>query len=816
MQLSIKSKIIVGIFSGLLVFVLFVNGTLQGLLADISSRELNTSLKTSLVSYQRFEEQNARLLTYKAELIAQTPHLKATLSIPDVDHATLSYAMSDVQRDEDVSLLMILDTDGHLILDADHSIETLESLSNMPGVSEVLEGTPYFGYWHYTGDYYTIAMSPSIVGNQLLGVIIVGQKINDVPRLELIGETSGAKVLLHIGSTLFEAGSSGNFIDKRFADAVATRFGSKTHDENSTTELSVEKISIEGNDYFTSSVSFGNTSAYLTLYRVGGSLSESFKSVSLLILSGSGVALLLGLVFSLYISRKISQPVRALINAAKEFGQGHFDVRLKETAEDEIGVLIKAVNKMANDLYRSQQKLIDKDAAEKEMRRLAYIDPLTDLPNRRFFNEKLEEFLEQNKKNEGHLTTVFFIDVDNFKRINDSLGHDLGDELLTQFGNRLHDCIRNTDFVAKFADESNSHHISRLGGDEFTIILNHLYDKKMIVSVAERIISAYSKSFLLSDHEVVVTGSVGIATSDMDDVTCDKMVKCADLAMYEAKQAGKNNYKIYSFDAKDSSAEKLDLEIDMRRALDNNEFDVFFQPILNIQTNKIIGAEALARWDHPDTGMVPPDEFIPLAESVGLISSLGEKVLVKACQYFSDWQQSTNELEYFTVNFSTLQFSQSNLFHMVSETLESFDISPKCLVMEITESLSMISDDSIVEVFSQLKALGVQIAIDDFGTGYSSLAYISTLPLDILKIDRSFVSMVVEDQFNKAIISTILSLGDNLDLRVIAEGIETEEQLNLLMSLGLNFAQGYYLGRPLPAEEFKLLLSIGKIKRHSS
>lgn len=806
MRFSIRAKIIVGIITWIMLFTIFINGSIQSLLGDITNRKLAIALQSSLISYKRFEKQTQKILSYESYLIANTPHLKATLNIPYVDKESIIYALSEIDMTGiSDSMILVINDQGDLLFNSISPSQEKFNIKYMPGIDVGLSGREYSGYWKFQDDYYAVAISPSIIANQLLGLVIVGLKINDVGFLKSIKDSSGSNVTLHLNSLFFGSSNIKEVVGEEISNTLFEGVNTVNSLRFEKADSKIIEVNVNNKKYFTSLIPMDDTDASLIMYKVENALYENFKSINIMLILGSVVAIAFGLLFSLYISRKISKPILSLISATKYYAQGDFSVRTDIKGNDELSDLTLAVNKMASDLQTGRKDLMDKDAAEKEMRYLAYFDALTGLPNRRYFHERLDKIIE-GIENKPHMIAVFFIDIDNFKRINDSLGHDLGDDLLVMFSSRLSDCIRESGVLEESGNVQKNLLVSRLGGDEFTIIIDKLLDKNTVSVIAEHIIEAYVEPFLLAGQEVVVTGSVGISISDMNDVSSEKMMKCADLAMYEAKHSGKNNYRLYSADTKNSSEENLGLEIEMRRAIDNDEFDVHFQPIVDINTSKTIGTEVLTRWNHPAHGVVPPDKFIPVAESIGLINQLGEIILNKACKQFKQWQNNGFELEKLNVNFSAIQFNQLDLFEKVTHILSINHLSPKYLVIEITESLSMSLDQEVVDTLKNFRSLGAQIAIDDFGTGQSNLRYLSLLPLDAIKIDRCFISTICEDLFNSGIVTTILALAESLNLDVVAEGVETQEQLELLKSLGLVHAQGFYFNKPLTAKEFEALI----------
>ena len=430
---------------------------------------------------------------------------------------------------------------------------------------------------------------------------------------------------------------------------------------------------------------------------------------------------------------------------------------------------------------------------EDQLRHQAFHDKLTGLPNRALFMDRLERALTRNRRKPTHSFAVLYLDLDRFKVLNDSLGHLVGDQLLVEIAKRLESVVRVQDTVA------------RLGGDEFTVLLEDI-DINYVLAVAKRINEKLVAPFMLDDEEIFTTISIGIAMCDKAYQRADHMLRDADIALYRAKAKGKNCYEIFDEVMRTRANNLMKLETDLRKAIDKQEFVLFYQPVYTLESGEIRGFEALIRWLHPERSIVPPIEFIPLAEETGLIVPLGEWILREACSQLQQWQQQFPERSIeMAVNISSKQFVSPNFVPLVDQAIRQYDIAEKQLKLEITESLLMDNSSSIVETFFRLKSLGVELYLDDFGTGYSSLSYLHRFPIDVLKIDRSFIGSINEYN-NIEIIKSIISLSKNLLVKVVAEGIETQEQLKQVKGLDCDYAQGFYFAKPLPADEAEELL----------
>lgn len=450
--------------------------------------------------------------------------------------------------------------------------------------------------------------------------------------------------------------------------------------------------------------------------------------------------------------------------------------------------------------------ITEQKKSEEQIRYLAYYDNLTGLPNNRFSKELLIRAVNQTQRN-NKMVAVLLIDIDNFKRINDSLGHAVGDQLLQEVGRRLESSVRKTDGIGRSETAEIPDTVARVGGDEFMLFLNEISSIHDVVNIVRRILRDMSRPYILTGNEVFVTASIGIAMCPSDGENTDTLIKNADIAMYEAKEIGRNNYQFYSDSMNTNTLEQLALENDLRKALDREEFQVFYQPKLNAHSNKVTGLEALIRWKHPARGMVSPMNFIPLAEETGLIIPIGEWVLRTACKQVRAWQKAGLTHVTVSVNLSARQFEQRNLLETVVLALNSAGLESRFLELEITESTIMRNPEKAITTINEFKSLGIKISLDDFGTGYSSLSYLRKIPLNTLKIDRSFVMHIPTNPSDVAIVKATISLAHNLGLQVVAEGVETEQQRDFLKEHGCDTMQGYLFSPPVPPEQIPSLVS---------
>lgn len=444
-------------------------------------------------------------------------------------------------------------------------------------------------------------------------------------------------------------------------------------------------------------------------------------------------------------------------------------------------------------------------AAKAYQDRLAYYDGLTGLPNRRTFMTRLERALSR-AKHDGKYCVVLHINLDRFKQINDTLGHRAGDLLLKLVAQRLENCLRPDDLIAKSNTYESVNNLSRIGGDEFTIFIPLIEKTDNARQVATRILSSLAKPCTIANQEIFLTSSIGIAVFPDDGEDLDTLIKHADIAMSHAKQQGKNTYQFYSAEINARSERRLSLETQLHKAVARGEISLHYQPKVNISNGAIIGAEALMRWNHSEFGMIPPLEFIPIAEDSGLITELGAWALHTASTRCKQWQAGGLGALCISVNVSSQQFRQDGLIRIIRDSLTQAKLDPRYLVIELTESMIMANPTESVAALREIKEMGLKLSVDDFGTGYSSLSYLKRFPLDELKVDCSFIKDIPDDADDAAITATIITLAHSLGLSVVAEGVETEAQLQFLKNVYCDEFQGYYFSKPLPEAEFVALL----------
>ena len=494
--------------------------------------------------------------------------------------------------------------------------------------------------------------------------------------------------------------------------------------------------------------------------------------------------------------------IQQLSLAAREMGRGQVLVPIDVSSTDEIGDLAKTFREMGENL----------DHYHEQVNYVAYHDSLTGLPNRMMFTEYLKRATAEARSNEQELS-VLFLDLDNFKRVNDTMGHQAGDLLLKMLANRLNQCVRRTDMVARSVHEDASRVVARLAGDEFIILLPRTAGAAFAQKVARRILNIFAEPFIIQQQELYISSSIGIAIFPADGENSDELLKSADVAMYHAKKLGRNNYQYYSRKLNEEAVYKLRIESKLRRAVDNNALELYYQPQMNTFTGRITGVEALLRWQDPEMGQVSPGVFVPIAEEYGLIVPISEWVIHEACRQAQVWSRTYDEPINMSINVSGIHFSGHGLEDMIASALKDHRLDPRYLELELTETAILQDPELAIKTLESLKKMGLQISLDDFGTGYSSLSYVMKLPIDKLKIDQSFIRNLERGTNGAAIVSAIIAMAHSLGISVIAEGVEEAVHLQLLREMRCDTVQGYYLARPMPAGDFERLITHGLERR---
>lgn len=495
--------------------------------------------------------------------------------------------------------------------------------------------------------------------------------------------------------------------------------------------------------------------------------------------------------------RFITDPILALSRTSEQISRlGDYSIRAKVNSSADIGMLARAFNSMLDRIEKRESELeaeiAERRSVEARLDRLAHYDPVTQLNNRHFFNARLEAVVERAQKF-SERTVLMFIDLDNFKTVNDTLGHDIGDELLRLVSRRLSDALR-------FGDV-----ISRIGGDEFAIILENVSQIGVATVVAEKCLSTLGAPIHIQGNDIHIGASIGISSYPDDAANMHELLKYADTAMYYAKNNGKNAYRMFTPTMQEDARKRFTIDNNLRRALERNEFLLHYQPQVDLRSGAITSVEALIRWVHPELGLISPADFIPVAEDTGVIVPIGEWVLREACRQLKRWHDDGHWI-CMAVNLSGRQLKEDGLVASVLDILREARVSPRWIELELTESMLMDASPDIMRRLRALRQAGIQLSIDDFGTGYSSMSYLKTFPVNSLKVDRSFVRDLPEDAEDAAITKAIIAMAKSLRMKIVAEGIETREQGEFLRAHGCDKAQGYFYSRPVAATQLGQLL----------
>ncbi len=498
--------------------------------------------------------------------------------------------------------------------------------------------------------------------------------------------------------------------------------------------------------------------------------------------------LILGIVVisAFFLSHNITLPIKRLVEMTRRVSGGDLTTRAEIISRDEIGHLSHSFNEMMESLRTSEERLVYE----------AFHDVLTALPNRALLLDRLERLIERNRRHPEHKFAVLFVDLDRFKNVNDSLGHAKGDELLVAISHRLQSCLRTMDTVA------------RLGGDEFIILMDEIHGIEAATELAQRILNSLQPVFLINGQEVYISASIGIAMSNPSCTVPSEYLRDTDTAMYRAKSLGKARYQVFDATMHKNVIASLQMESELRAALEKGEFVVYYQPIFSLTTRKVVRLEALIRWNHPARGHVVPAEFITLAEETGLISPIGNWVMATVCRQIKDWRDEGRQVVCVAVNFSAKQFEQKNLIATIKNLLNENGIDGNMLAVEITESIAMRDVSLSVALLNEFRTLGIKVSIDDFGIGYSSLNSLKLFPIDELKIDRSFTNDIVESPDKAAIAKAIIVLAHSLGYTVTGEGIETKAQLDFLTRNGCDAGQGFFFSPAISASQIKDKLAL--------
>ncbi|GLP97399.1 EAL domain-containing protein [Paraferrimonas sedimenticola] len=789
--MPLKYKIFSSILMVVICFILLVNLAVSGMISNMVQQQAITTMERAATATERYENQRHQLIASLARLVADSAYLKNLMIEAHRQRALPKIDPSKLTTSNNAPLQLILNSDAKLLFHLQQPQQRGEDLSLMPGIDAVKQGESFKGYWTLDDKMYQVAVAPALVADRVIGMVVSGYELASPNHLQVIEQISGVTAFTLKQNNAVSLGSNPHPL----ADIV---YASRQPEAKLVSKIGEQRlinVELNGWQHYLLPIELNQPDHYVVLFHSIDTLSSSVGPIRNITLVSSSIALALGVVVSWLLAMRISRPMKELTDAAKVFGDGNLDYRVKLSSDDEIGKLANAFNAMAGDLQKQEEKAIE----------LAYRDSLTNLPNRRHFNEQLERLVSLAKQQKRQIA-VLFIDLDNFKRINDSLGHSAGDSLLIQLAERLSSVIRSSDYISWSIENNAKVQISRLGGDEFTVIIDRIQDANCVASIVKRVRSVFVEPFMLENHEVTVSASIGISIAPQDGTDGESLMKHADSAMYAAKFSSNSKVKFFAPEMEAKEYRLLKLESDIHRAIKEKEFTVHYQPFVDLKRNKIIGAEALVRWQHPKDGIIYPDAFIEQVEQLGVIVELGEYVLLSACKQFSAWRKAGYDLEKLAVNVSTLQLQHPKFIERFRHILQYTKVPPNFVEVEITESVLVGNANKTVALFRELQAMGVKIAIDDFGTGYSSLSYLKQYPINILKIDKSFVSEIISASPNTGIVSAIIAMAKSLNLDIVAEGVENDWHVHFLKQKQVNIVQGYFYSRPLPPIQFEKIL----------
>jgi diguanylate cyclase (GGDEF)-like protein len=741
------------LYAGLFALALsLVAVALYAVIATTAERQVRGELAASGTVFDRLWEMRSRELGNAARLLSRDFGFRAAVATGDP--RTAVSALDNLKARLGIGTAFIVNMDGSVTGLADPRLR-----ADARSLWAALDAGQTSGIARLGGVPHHVVAAP-IMAPSLAGWVVFGSELGP-PQMHRLEQLSAIPINARVLTRGLGAGWSGDaaiaaFVEARIGDNAPARL-----DESGGTAIALVKP-LQG-------MGDGESAALLLRYPLSLAMAP-YQPLQL----AMGLTGLLGLILVIFgswrLSLTLTRPISMLDQAAQRMEQGE-TVEVQVETKDEIGRLAQSFNRMAAGIAERERRITQ----------LAFNDSLTGLPNRAFFRQHLDLELKQAQRR-GRLVALLCVDLDNFKAVNDTLGHPVGDELLRAVALRL---------GANVGDAM----VARLGGDEFTVILAHRDAHEAAGAVAGRLIAALAEPFEIGNQQVAVGASVGIAMAPGDAGDADTLLKNSDLALYQAKAEGGGTYRFFESEMNARAQARHQLESDLRRAIGAGEFELYYQPLYDLETNRIGSFEALIRWHHPSRGLVAPDEFIPLAEETGLIVPIGAWVIQEACRQAMKWPQEVRV----AVNVSSVQFRKPGLTEVLMQALAASGLDPRRLEVEITESVFLESSEALMSVLHSLRNLGIRIALDDFGTGYSSLSYLQSFPFDKIKIDRSFIQQLLTRSGSTAIVRAITDLARALGMETTAEGVEDPDQLAELRLHGCSSAQGYLFSRPVDA-----------------
>ena len=741
------------LYAGLFALALsLVAVALYAVIATTAERQVRGELVASGTVFDRLWEMRSRELGNAARLLSRDFGFRAAVATGDP--GTAKSALDNLKARLGIGTAFIVNMDGTVTGLADPRLS-----ADARSLWAALDAGQTSGIARLGGVPHHVVAAP-IMAPSLVGWVVFGSELGP-PQMHRLEQLSAIPINARVLTRGQDAGWSGDaaiaaFVDARIGDNAPARL-----DESGGTAIALVKP-LQG-------MGDGESAALVLSYPLALAMAP-YQPLQLAMALTGLIGLILVVFGSWRLSLTLTRPISALDQAAQRMEQGE-TVEVQVETRDEIGRLAQSFNRMAAGIADRERRITQ----------LAFNDSLTGLPNRAFFRQHLDLELRQAERRD-RLVALLCVDLDNFKAVNDTLGHPAGDELLRAVAVRL---------GANVGDAM----VARLGGDEFTVILTHRDAHEAAGAIAGRLIAALAEPFEIGNQEIAIGASVGIAMAPGDGADADTLLKNSDLALYQAKGEGGGTYRFFESEMNARAQARHRLESDLRRAIGAGEFELYYQPLFDLETNRIGSFEALIRWHHPTRGLVAPDDFIPLAEETGLIVPIGAWVIQEACRQAMKWPEDVRV----AVNVSSVQFRKPGLTEVLMQALAASGLDPRRLEVEITESIFLESSEALIAILHSLRNLGIRIALDDFGTGYSSLSYLQSFPFDKIKIDRSFIQQLLSRSGSTAIVRAITDLARALGMETTAEGVENPEQLAELRLQGCSSVQGYLFSRPVDA-----------------
>lgn len=739
---KIATKVVTLVAGQLVLGLLAVLSLLIILVNQLMSEQIEAQLEIKATAFSEKVEQHLEYLVDNTELLTSNRLMVNALTDSEGRSAYLPPLVDNFMEGKDIKSFNLVDFEGHPIFQTSSKIPTYENSARLR-VALALNKTSHY-YDTENGSLFVV--SPIEYYSTTQGAVIVEFEFARLLQRHL-SKIGSAYVALYLGEKeIFDFNLDANKTYRSFEHNVSQSLPMLQH----------LGISI----------------------RMGMPSSEFNEPVKKAVMSMASLGLVF-LFFSVYVSSwtttKITDPVLKLYDRVKRAGRNDSVLCYPLGSDDELEDLAQAF-----------------DERTQELQFQAEHDSLTGLPNRVLLLDRLNQSLKAASR-ESHKVALMFIDLDRFKEVNDSLGHIVGDELLKKVASELKNSLRNYDTV------------SRLGGDEFTVLLSSFDDDDDIITVIQKVMSAFRDPYKVLDQQLFITCSLGVAIYPDDAMTAEELLKNADAAMYRAKDLGRNTYEFYTRDLTEKAYERVLLEAKLRKALRNNEFEVYYQPQVDMQTETLTGMESLIRWNEPDSGFISPAKFIPIAEDNGMIIEIDRWMMKVAMSQFAIWKSKGYQCGVLSMNLSMVQLHTSDFFEEFEKNLNEIGLLPQDITLEVTETQAMKDPDKTIVMLKRLKDLGISIAIDDFGTGFSSLSYLKKFPIDRIKVDKSFIDGIPEDPHDSGLTNAIIALSKSLNKGIIAEGVETREQSVFLMENGCRYAQGYYYFKPTSKEQIEKL-----------